>query len=142
MRRSCLGIGCLLLGLGCGGSLRPARAADLPRDFANKYQAATADYASAYSHATVSGTLLRELPQERKRIEQHFIFRSSGNRQRLDLTTTAQENMGATIGKVLAYIATPIGASKPGTARKPRSSKTLASWATPRPRPASRRSAR
>jgi hypothetical protein len=119
MNRRSFGVMCLLLGLApLGGSL-PASASDLPRDFANKYQAATVDYTQAYSHATVTGTLLREQPHERKQIEQQFVLRSSGNRLRLDVTTTAQENMNATIGKVMAYIATADGSLEtwhgPGT---------------------------
>ncbi len=108
MRRLLAG-GCLLLSVALWAVTAAAPAADLPRDFTRRYQAATADFTRCYSRATVTGTVLREYPQERKRIEQECVLRASGSRLRLDITTTAQENMGATIGKVMTYVATPDG---------------------------------
>ncbi len=124
------GIGCLTLSLALGGAVTRASAADLPSEFVRQYQAATAEFTRCYSHATVTGTLLREYPQQGKRIEQHCVLRASGKRLRLDITNLAQENMDATIGKVMTYVATPVGSLETCAAPRPSSSKTPASWAT------------
>ena len=86
-----------------------AKAGDLPGDFLEKYRAATADYSRCYSNASMSGTLLREYPQAKKKLEQRTRT-ALPRKMRLDITTTAQENMGATVGMEINYIATPEGA--------------------------------
>lgn len=84
-------------------------AADLPRDVASPLGAAVEKTRRVYTRATVTGTVRREWPQEHKSVEQGFVFRASGVRVRLDVTTLADVGTGARVGGTDMYMATGIG---------------------------------
>ncbi len=86
-----------------------ARGGDLPRDFATKYQPAAANMQKMYSNATIIGTLKREFPPQKKLLEQRYIYRAAGINLRLDVTTTADHDMGHVVNSSEAFIATGIG---------------------------------
>ena len=86
-----------------------AVAGDLPADLVAKYQPATDSFKDCYSHCTVIGTLRREYPQSKKLLEQRYTYLAAGHSMRLDVTTTAAENMGTEVGSEMKLVATDIG---------------------------------
>lgn len=84
-------------------------AGEPPREFLQQYAPAVEKLRNFYTHATVFGTRKRELPQAGKSLEQQFVYRSAGAQVRLDVTTIANQGMGAKVGKSDMYMATGIG---------------------------------
>lgn len=84
-------------------------AADLPRDVASPLGKAVEKTRRVYTHATVIGSVRREWPQAHKAVEQGFVFRASGVRLRMDLTTLSDSGTGARVGGTDMYMATGIG---------------------------------
>ena len=88
---------------------RAATCGELPRDFSIKYQGATGGFQQCYAHATVEGKVRREFPQEKKFVEQKYVYRAAGPKMRVDVTVLAQQEMGLEVDSNRAYIATPPG---------------------------------
>jgi hypothetical protein len=95
---------------------RSAVAGDLPPSFSEKYQPAVEKLKDVYSHSTVTGTVKREFPLKGESFEQKYTLRSSGIKQRLDISTTQNKKGGLPVGTVEVYLATP-DASMYGTGR-------------------------
>jgi hypothetical protein len=86
-----------------------AASAQLPREITSQYRPALEKLREAYTHATFEGTASLALPRSGKSRTQDFVFRASGPRRRLESTTTAQTEMGLTVGAKKLQMATPIG---------------------------------
>jgi hypothetical protein len=82
-------------------------AVELPREMNSQYRTAVERLKQVYAHATISGTLKHELPQQNKFRDQQFIFRAAGPDRRIDLTTTAQRGMGFDVGATDMYMGAP-----------------------------------
>jgi hypothetical protein len=84
-----------------------AAGVELPREMVAQYPLTVERIKEVYAHATISGSIKRELPQTKKFREQDFVRRTSGQLQRLDLTTRAEKGFGLTIGATDMYMAAP-----------------------------------
>jgi hypothetical protein len=118
MRRIMI-LGCVAVAACVGGFSDRIIAGDVPPNFSAKYQPALENFKRCYSHVTIEGRLRREYPQTNRLLEQQYALRASGKLMRLDVTTTAQHDMGVDVGSVTSYIATTYGSLM--TSRGPRS---------------------
>jgi hypothetical protein len=83
--------------------------AELPGEFLQQYAPAVEKLQHFYTHATVQGTLKREMPQAGKSLEQKFVFRAAGVQVRLDVSTVTDNGMGNKPGSSDMYMATRDG---------------------------------
>jgi hypothetical protein len=82
---------------------------ELPGEFLQQYAPAVEKLQRFYTHATVQGTLKRELPLAGKSLEQKFVFRAAGVQIRLDVNTLSDNGAGSRPGGSDMYMATRDG---------------------------------
>lgn len=86
-----------------------AQAGELPRELISAYRPALEAIRQAYVHGTFRGKIVVEYPGQEKFKKLDFVMRASGDKRRVDLTTTQQKNLGLAVGKRDMFMATPIG---------------------------------
>lgn len=107
MRSSKWSLAVVALSVVWHANVHRALGGNLPSGFSDQYQPAVEKLQGTYTHATITGSVLREYPQTGKSYEQRYVLRINGPKMRLDVTSAGGTGMGKPAGTTEVFFATP-----------------------------------